>query len=91
MANKFEIDDPTTMKNFAERMLPPWTSITRETGKSEFRRAGGEKKSEFAVLVMEENHVLALACMLRVPEIAAMEKTSIIFSEKAVKISSGLT
>ena len=40
MANKFGIDDPTTVKNFAERMLPAWTVISKDPEKSGFRRAG---------------------------------------------------
>jgi len=31
---------PTTVINFAQRMLPLWTAITTATGKSGFRRAG---------------------------------------------------
>ena len=46
-----------------------------------------KEKRNLSLLVMEDNPVLALACMLRFSEIAAIERTSIIFSEKAVKFA----
>ena len=46
-----------------------------------------KEKRNLSLLVMEDNPVLALACMLRFSEIAAIERTSIILSEKTVKFA----